>query len=62
MGTLVCQFSLALDLKSLILVSGPFQCIQILEKRTQLPGLLGELFLTLRKFPNFPTGLLALEV
>lgn len=51
---------LALDLKSLI--SGPFQCTHILKKRGQLPGFPGELFLILRKFPKFPTCLLALKV
>lgn len=61
-GTLVCSLCLAPDLKSLILTSGPFQRIQLLEKKSQLSGLPGELFPTLRKFPKIPTCLLALEV
>lgn len=61
-GTLVCGLPLAPDFKSLIPGLGPFQCTQILKKRTQLPGLPGELFPTLRKFPKIPTHLLALEV
>lgn len=61
-GTLVGGLPLTPDFKSLIIGLGPFQFTQILKKRTQLPGLPGELFPTLRKFPKIPTHLLALEV
>lgn len=33
LGTLACPLPLALDLKLLILTSGPFQCTHILKKR-----------------------------